>query len=180
MVKMGFTEVYNIFLISAPNIDCGYSLEPPRRGGSNEYPQSMFWVEIWKFQNFLSEKFHFLVVKFSVYLNTRVFVMAARVLDHLALGSPEAAISEDSNQIPRLRRLFWDFVGLTSLIVGFFVRSLSYAVNTYEKRIADEHPNMYHICLSRTIAATYILNIRQAPVSSDWTFIIILFDNSLK
>ena len=27
---------------SAQNIDCGYSLEPPRRGGSNEYPQSMF------------------------------------------------------------------------------------------------------------------------------------------
>ena len=24
------------------NIDCGYLLEPPRRGGSNEYPQSMF------------------------------------------------------------------------------------------------------------------------------------------
>ena len=31
------------FLICAQNIDCGYSLEPPRRGGSNEYPQSMFW-----------------------------------------------------------------------------------------------------------------------------------------
>ena len=30
------------FHISAQNIDCGYSLEPPRRGGSNEYPQSMF------------------------------------------------------------------------------------------------------------------------------------------
>ena len=28
--------------ISAQNIDCGYSLEPPRRGGSNEYPHSMF------------------------------------------------------------------------------------------------------------------------------------------
>ena len=26
----------------AQNIDFGYSLEPPRRGGSNEYPQSMF------------------------------------------------------------------------------------------------------------------------------------------
>ena len=25
------------------NIDCGYPLEPPRRGGSNEYPQSMFF-----------------------------------------------------------------------------------------------------------------------------------------
>ena len=30
------------FLISAQNIDCGYSLEPPQRGGSNEYPQSTF------------------------------------------------------------------------------------------------------------------------------------------
>ena len=41
-VKLGFTGVYIIFLISDQNIDCGYSLEPPRRGGSNEYPQSMF------------------------------------------------------------------------------------------------------------------------------------------
>ena len=32
----------NIFHISAQNIDRGYSLEPPQRGGSNEYPQSMF------------------------------------------------------------------------------------------------------------------------------------------
>ena len=32
----------DIFHMSAQNIDCGYSLEPPRRGGSNEYPQSMF------------------------------------------------------------------------------------------------------------------------------------------
>ena len=30
------------FYISAQNIDCGYLLEPPRRGGSNEYPQSRF------------------------------------------------------------------------------------------------------------------------------------------
>ena len=57
------------------NIDCGYSLEPLRRGGTNEYPQPMFWVEIWKkYQNILSEKFHhFLVVKVSVYLNRHVF-----------------------------------------------------------------------------------------------------------
>ena len=32
----------DIFHISAQNIDYGYSLEPPRRGGSNEYPQSMY------------------------------------------------------------------------------------------------------------------------------------------
>ena len=42
IVKLEFTGVYIIFLISAQNIDCGYSLEPPQRGGSNEYPQSMF------------------------------------------------------------------------------------------------------------------------------------------
>ena len=30
------------FHISAQNIDCGYSLEPTRRGGSNENPQAMF------------------------------------------------------------------------------------------------------------------------------------------
>ena len=32
----------DIFHVSAQNIDCGYSLEQPRRGGSNEYPQSIF------------------------------------------------------------------------------------------------------------------------------------------
>ena len=42
MVKLGSTGVYIIFLISAQNIDCGCPLEPPRRGGSNMYPQSMF------------------------------------------------------------------------------------------------------------------------------------------
>ena len=34
---------FDIFLIFAQNIHCGHSLEPPRRGNSNEYPQSMFW-----------------------------------------------------------------------------------------------------------------------------------------
>ena len=39
----GFAGVYLFVLIFASNIDCGYSLEPPRRrGGSNVYPQSMF------------------------------------------------------------------------------------------------------------------------------------------
>ena len=47
IVKLGFTGVYIIcFLFLLKNIDCGYSFEPPRQGGSNEYPQSMFWAEI--------------------------------------------------------------------------------------------------------------------------------------
>ena len=36
IVKLGFTWVYIISLISAQNINCGYSLEPPRRGSSND------------------------------------------------------------------------------------------------------------------------------------------------
>ena len=35
-------KISDIFHISAQNIDCGYSLEPPRPGGSNGYTQSMF------------------------------------------------------------------------------------------------------------------------------------------
>ena len=42
IVKLGFKGVYIIFLFLLKNIDGGYSLEPPRRGGSNEYPLSMF------------------------------------------------------------------------------------------------------------------------------------------
>ena len=43
-------KMFDIFDSFDQNIDCGYTLEPPRRGGSNEYPQSMFWIknkEIW-------------------------------------------------------------------------------------------------------------------------------------
>ena len=38
-------------------MDCVYSLEPPRRGGSNEYPQSMFWAEIWRISEIFIRKF---------------------------------------------------------------------------------------------------------------------------
>ena len=63
IVKLGFTGVYIIFLIFVQNLDCGYSLDPPRR---EKYE---------KYQSFLSENFQFLEVKFSIYLNRRVFVM---------------------------------------------------------------------------------------------------------
>ena len=35
-------KICDIFLIFALNVDCGYTLEPPQCGGSNEYLQSMF------------------------------------------------------------------------------------------------------------------------------------------
>ena len=42
VIKLGFLGVYLFFLILLQNIDCGYSLEPPRRAGSNVYTQFMF------------------------------------------------------------------------------------------------------------------------------------------
>ena len=39
IAKLGYAGVYLFFLF---NIGCGYSFEPPRRGGSYVYPQSMF------------------------------------------------------------------------------------------------------------------------------------------
>ena len=47
-VNLGFTGVYINFLIFAQKIYCGYPLEPPCRGGSNEYPHSIFWAKIRK------------------------------------------------------------------------------------------------------------------------------------
>ena len=41
-------NISDISYISGQNIDCGYSIEPPRWGESNEYPQSMFWAELRK------------------------------------------------------------------------------------------------------------------------------------
>ena len=54
------------FHISAQTIDCGYLLEPPRRGGSNEYPQSMILSRNKKI-NVLLCKPQFYCIKSGVY-----------------------------------------------------------------------------------------------------------------
>ena len=56
---------YDIFHVSAQNIDCGYSLEPPPRGGSNEYPQSMCLSRNKKITVYLCKpQFYFIKVGF--------------------------------------------------------------------------------------------------------------------
>ena len=59
--KFSDRKLWN-FLISAQNIDCGYSLEPPQRGGSNKYPQSMV-LSINKKNNIYSCKPMFYYIK---------------------------------------------------------------------------------------------------------------------
>ena len=61
IVKLGFTGVYIIFFfISAQNIVI--------KSKQNEYPQSMFWAEIWKISEFFIWKFSFFGGKiFSIF-----------------------------------------------------------------------------------------------------------------
>ena len=75
IVKLGFTGVYIIYLISAQNINCGYSFEAVLTSTSSEEKHE-------KYQIFLSENFHILGVKFSVYLNRHVFVMKGEEQQH--------------------------------------------------------------------------------------------------
>ena len=76
LTPLGFREKKSdIFYISAQNIDCWYSLEPPHRGVLASNHNLYFEQKYENYQNFSSESFHFLVVKFSIYLNRRVFVM---------------------------------------------------------------------------------------------------------
>ena len=85
IVKMGFSGAYIISLIFTKNTDCGYLLEPPRWGGSNEYPQSMFWAEIWKISEFLSEQFLvfwgeiFYIFKYAYFHNDKFLHGAAHI-----------------------------------------------------------------------------------------------------
>ena len=74
IAKLGYRWVY-LFLLQ--NIDCGYSLEPPHRGGSNVYPQSMFWAKIRKISSVLRlvKFFNFYNRKNLCILHGQVFIM---------------------------------------------------------------------------------------------------------
>ena len=77
---------FDIFLISAQNIDCGYSLEPPRRGGSNECPQSMLLSRNKK-NNVYPGKPQFYYIKEGLRgskLYRHVFVMVCEISKHVS------------------------------------------------------------------------------------------------
>ena len=68
IAKLGYAGVYLFFLLLLQNIDCGYTLEPPRRGGSTVYPQSMFWSKNKKNIKIFLMKFSFFKRKKSLYI----------------------------------------------------------------------------------------------------------------
>ena len=66
--KTGVYRGEHYFSYFAKNKICGYSLAPPRQGDSNEYPQSMFWAEIWIISDFFIWNFSFLCCKIFQYI----------------------------------------------------------------------------------------------------------------
>ena len=103
IVKLGFTGIDIIFLISAQKHRLWVLVTTtlPRPGGSKECPQAMFWAEIWKILEFLSENFQALVVKFSIYLNRRVFIM--NLILYLVFMSGEASEYKGEVSIDRVK-----------------------------------------------------------------------------
>ena len=67
---MGFFFILYIF---AQSIHCGYTLEQPRRGGSNEYPQCTFWIENKKIR--YTSAYPSFAIESGVYITRHVFVM---------------------------------------------------------------------------------------------------------
>ena len=84
----------DIFYISVQNIDCGYSLEPPRRGCSNEYPQSMVYAVIRKIM-YTPVNPSFTILKWGLRgskLYRHVFVMRSQTLENRSdVGRVEVA-----------------------------------------------------------------------------------------
>ena len=77
IVKLGFTRVHIIFLISTQKHWLWYSLEPPRRAVLTSITMYVLTRNMKNIRIFylIFFFFLFLVVKFSVYLNRHVFVM---------------------------------------------------------------------------------------------------------
>ena len=76
IIKLGFTGVYIIFLISAQKQSEAVLTSTHNLCFEQKYEE---------YQNFVSEKFLFLVVEFSVYLNRHVFVMLFECISVLYL-----------------------------------------------------------------------------------------------
>ena len=78
IVKLGFTGVYTIFLISAQKHRLWVLIRTAEAVLTSTH-NLCFEQKYEKYQNILSENFQFLVVKFSIYLNRRVFIMALQI-----------------------------------------------------------------------------------------------------
>ena len=82
VAKLGYAGVYIFFLFLLQNIDCGYSLELPRQGGSNVYPQSVLSKNKKNIQIFQLKFLKFKSSKNLCLLHEQVFVMDKTISDN--------------------------------------------------------------------------------------------------
>ena len=96
IVKLGFTGVYIIFFL---NFAQRHRLWVLGEAILTSTHNLCFEQKCEKNQNFLSENFHFLVIKFSVYLNRHVLVMVHIFMFFLTITSHSAILAEDKLMI---------------------------------------------------------------------------------
>ena len=81
------------FLTFAQNIDCGYTLESPRRGSSNEFIQSMFWSKNkenrYTRNRFFYKKVGFKCVYFSLSCSPDIILNITRKASHASTSFTE-------------------------------------------------------------------------------------------
>ena len=78
-IEKFYWKTFTIFSNFAQIIDCGNTLEPPRRGGSNQYSQSMFWSKNKKWYIPCIPQFCYIKVGYMGYtLPGHVFMMETR------------------------------------------------------------------------------------------------------
>ena len=95
-------KCFDSFLIFAQNIDCGYTLEPPRRGGSNEYPQSVFWIKIRK----IGLPLHTSVLLYKVeFMGYSLHRMSVRLFQGNILQSCQDGVTTSSSQGTKPQRV---------------------------------------------------------------------------
>ena len=73
IAKLGYAGVHLFFLFLLQNIDCGYLLEPPRRGGSNVPTIYVLSKNKKNIKNFLLKTFNFYNLKKSLYITWACF-----------------------------------------------------------------------------------------------------------
>ena len=95
----------DIFRISAKDINCGYPLEPPRRGGSDEFPQSIFLSRNKKNNvHHCKPEFYYIKVEFK---GVKIIWVCFRVVRHDFFLNKNYDINEPAHEIkPTIRRVW--------------------------------------------------------------------------
>ena len=93
IVQLGFTGVYIIFHISARKHRLWVLVRTASPRRFQRVPTIYVLSRKYeKYQSFLSENFQFLEVKFSIYLNRRVFVMLSNISEYQYIFEATVAI----------------------------------------------------------------------------------------